>query len=259
MDNNDGGIRSGIAGFEPSAISNISPLVEPLPVERQVPWALARSDHGGFPLPSPGTKPVSLAFRIQLQKRKHCDGTTCLKVPNNVLDLGASADDNPDCSTADAADATRLIGADDFSLECDDDRHSGRARGAQGRRRHGALGAISSIVQSHGVHARGECPRCGGLGSTAGPHLEGEHPLDARQALGRTPSGRRKRHFLPARSRSYPHGQRRSPHAVARNNDAGDGGCHRVLCFIPANLCDQGSAARIRFCSPPHGRHERAR
>ena len=105
VDSNDGGVRSGIAGFEPSAISNIPPLVEPLPVERQVPSALGRSDYGGIPLPSPGAKPVSSAVQIHLQKRKHCDGTTNLEVRNNVLD-------NP-VSTGDAAAPTRLIGADD--------------------------------------------------------------------------------------------------------------------------------------------------
>ena len=120
VDNNDGGIGSGIAGFEPSAISNIPPLLEPLPVERQVPWALARSDY--FILPS-GAELVSSAFRIQLQKRKHCDGTTYLEVPNYVLDRGAGADANPDYSTADTAAPTRLVGADAFSLEYDD-RHS---------------------------------------------------------------------------------------------------------------------------------------
>ena len=59
--------------------------------------------------------------------RKHCDGTTYLEVPNYVLDLGVSTDANPGYSTADAADATRLIGADAFSLKYDDDRHSERA------------------------------------------------------------------------------------------------------------------------------------
>ena len=123
LDNNDGSIRSGIAGFEPSAIYKIPPLVEPLPVERQVPWALARSDYGGFPLSSPGANPVSSAFQIQFQKQKHCDGTTYLEVRNNILDLGASSDANP-ASTTDGAAPTRPIGADAFSGEYDDDRHT---------------------------------------------------------------------------------------------------------------------------------------
>ena len=105
VNSNDGGIRSGIARFEPSAISSIPPLVEPFPIERQVPSALGRSDYGGIPLPSPGAKPVSSAVQTQLQKRKHCDETTHLEVQNNVLD-------NP-VSTGDAAAPTRLVGADD--------------------------------------------------------------------------------------------------------------------------------------------------